>query len=296
MHSARRTFCLALLALAASTGLLTGGAIASDPSYGSNTEVGNYLEVNGINLYYEVYGEGEPLVLIHGSGQSIADMAHQIRHFSTDYRVVVADSRAHGRSGMTNEQMTYKIMAQDWVALINHLKLPPVRLVGWSDGGNISLEIARTHPNSVDRVAVMGANLSPDRSAVQSWAVDWVLDFSQEIDAKIAAGDTEQNWQALQQQFYLLRELPDMSLEELASIEAPVLVMAGDQDIIRGEHTLLIYQTLPRAHLAIFPGETHFTPATDPALFNATVERFMSRAYERPESKDFILGDSGENH
>lgn len=296
MHSARRTFCLALLALAASTGLLTGGAIASDPSYGSNTEVGNYLEVNGINLYYEVYGEGEPLVLIHGSGQSIADMAHQIRHFSTDYRVVVADSRAHGRSGMTNEQMTYKIMAQDWVALINHLKLPPVRLVGWSDGGNISLEIARTHPNSVDRVAVMGANLSPDRSAVQSWAVDWVLDFSQEIDTKIAAGDTEQNWQALQQQFYLLRELPDMSLEELASIEAPVLIMAGDQDIIRGEHTLLIYQTLPRAHLAIFPGETHFTPATDPALFNATVERFMSRAYERPESKDFILGDSGENH
>ena len=296
MHSARRTFCLALLALAASTGLLTGGAIASDPSYGSNTEVGNYLEVNGINLYYEVYGEGEPLVLIHGSGQSIADMAHQIRHFSTDYRVVVADSRAHGRSGMTNEQMTYKIMAQDWVALINHLELPPVRLLGWSDGGNISLEIARTHPSSVDRVAVMGANLSPDRSAVHSWAVDWVLGFSQEIDAKIAAGDTEQNWQALKQQFYLLRELPDMSLEELASIEAPVLVMAGDQDIIRGEHTLLIYQTLPRAHLAIFPGETHFTPATDPALFNATVERFMSRAYERPESKDFILGDSGENH
>jgi len=176
------------------------------------------------------------------------------------------------------------------------LKLPPVRLVGWSDGGNISLEIASTHPSSVDRVAVMGANLSPDRSAVHSWAVDWVLGFSQEIDAKIAAGDTEQNWQALKQQFYLLRELPDMSLEELASIEAPVLVMAGDQDIIRGEHTLLIYQTLPRAHLAIFPGETHFTPATDPALFNATVERFMSRAYERPESKDFILGDTGENH
>ena len=177
MYSALRTISLALLALAANTGLLAGGAIASDPSYGSNTEVGNYLKVNGINLYYEVYGEGEPLVLIHGSGQSIDDMAHQIGHFSTDYQVVVADSRAHGRSGMTDDQMTYKIMAQDWVALINHLKLPPVRLVGWSDGGNISLEIARTHPNSVDRVAVMGANLSPDRSAVHSWAVDWVLVF-----------------------------------------------------------------------------------------------------------------------
>lgn len=296
MYSALRTFCLSTLVFAASTVLLAGGATASDPTYGSNTEIGDYLEVNGINLYYEVYGQGEPLVLIHGSGQSIADMAHQISHFSLNYQVVVADSRGHGRSGMTDEQMTYKIMAEDWVALINHLQLRPVRLVGWSDGGNISLEIARTHPNSVDRVAVMGANLSPDRSAVHDWAVDWVLGFSQEIDAKLAAGDTEQNWKALAQQFYLLRELPDMSLTELGSIEAPVLVMAGDKDIIRGEHTLLIYQTLPRAHLAIFPGETHFTPATDPALFNATVERFMRRAYQRPESKDFILGDTGENH
>ncbi len=172
MYSALRTISLALLALAANAGLLAGGAIASDPSYGANTEAGNYLKVNGINLYYEVYGEGEPLVLIHGSGQSIADMAHQIRHFSTDYQVVVADSRAHGRSGMADEQMTYKIMAQDWVALINHLKLPPVRLVGWSDGGNISLEIASTHPSSVDRVAVMGANLSPDRSACLLYTSD----------------------------------------------------------------------------------------------------------------------------
>jgi pimeloyl-ACP methyl ester carboxylesterase len=69
-----------------------------------------------------------------------------------------------------------------------------VRLVGWSDGGNISLEIARTYPDSVDRLAVMGANLSPDRSAVHGWAVDWVTDFSQEIDRQIAAGNSDQNW------------------------------------------------------------------------------------------------------
>jgi pimeloyl-ACP methyl ester carboxylesterase len=87
-----------------------------------------------------------------------------------------------------------------------------------------------------------------------------------------------------------------MSLAELASIEAPVLVMAGDKDIIREEHTVLIYQTLTKAHLAIFPGETHFTPATDPDLFNATVERFMEGTYHRPESKAFIFGDSGESH
>ena len=93
------------------------------------------------------------------------------------------------------------------------------------------------------------------------------------------------------QQFYLLRELPDMTLEELSTIQAPVLVMAGDRDIIREEPTLLMYQTLPNTHLAIFPGETHFTPATDPELFNRTVDRFMGQPFTRPDSKTFIFGD-----
>jgi len=296
MGSARQIFMLAIAVYAVTAALLTTTATAASPNYGNNAEAGEYLAINGIKLYYEIYGEGEPLVIIHGSGQSISDMSAQINHFAPHYQVIVADSRAHGRSSMTEEQMTYRLMASDWLGLINHLELPPVRLIGWSDGGNISLEIAHSYPDSVDRLAVMGANLSPDRSAVHGWAVDWVMEFSQEIDRQIAAENTDQNWAALKQQFYLLRELPDMTLAELASIEAPVLVMAGDKDIIRDEHTVLMYQTLPKAHLAIFPGETHFTPATDPELFNATVERFMSRPYHRPESKDFILGESGESH
>lgn len=296
MSIARRLFHLALFVATINASLVGVAAAASAPDYGSNTETGGFFAVNGIEMYYEIYGAGEPLVLIHGSGQSIADMSAQISHFSKNYQVLVADSRAHGRSGITEEQMTYKTMASDWVGLINHLQLPPVRLIGWSDGGNISLEIARAYPENVDRLAVMGANLSPDKSAVHSWAVDWVMDFSKEIDRQIAAGNTDQNWAALKQHFYLLRELPDMSLAELASIEAPVLVMAGDRDIIREEHTVLMYQTLPKAHLAIFPGETHFTPATDPILFNTTVQRFMEQPYSRPESKDFIFGDPGETH
>jgi pimeloyl-ACP methyl ester carboxylesterase len=294
MSIASRFFNLALFVAIFNASLVGNTAAASAPDYGRNTETGGFFAVNGIEMYYEIYGTGEPVVLIHGSGQSIADMSAQISHFSKNYQVIVADSRAHGRSGITEEQMTYKTMASDWVGLINHLQLPPVRLIGWSDGGNISLEIARAYPDNVDRLAVMGANLSPDKSAVHSWAVDWVMDFSKEIDRQLAAGNTDQNWAALKQHFYLLRELPDMSLAELASIEAPVLVMAGDKDIIREEHTVLMYQTLPRAHLAIFPGETHFTPATDPILFNTTVQRFMEQPYSRPESKDFIFGSPGE--
>ena len=270
-------------------GFFTPMVAAQD--YGSNESRGGFVEVNGISMYYELYGEGPPLVLIHGSGQSIADMAAQIDGFRDQYQIIVADSRAHGKSGMTEQQMTYRQMASDWAGLIAALTTEPARVIGWSDGGNIALELARAHSELIDRVAVMGANLAPDESAVYPWAVNWVLEESANIEKQLADGDTSQNWAALKQQFYLLRELPDMTLEELSTIQAPVLVMAGDRDIIREEHTLLIYQTLPNAHLAIFPGETHFTPATDPELFNRTVDRFMDQPFTRPDSKTFIFGD-----
>lgn len=263
-------------------------ALSAD--YGENVSAGGYISTNGIEMYYEVYGEGDPLVIIHGSGQSIKDMSHQIDGFKDRYQVIVADSRAHGKSAMAETQMTYRQMATDWAGLISALTEKPVRIIGWSDGGNISLELARAYPSLINRLAVMGANLAPGEMAVYPWAAEWVLRESANIETQIAAGDSSQNWQALRQQFYLLRELPDMTLEELSTIQAPVLVMAGDRDIIREEHSLLIYQTLPNAHLAIFPGETHFTPSTDPELFNRTVARFMSQPYARPDSKTVILG------
>ena len=82
--------------------------------YGTNEAAGGFVKVSDISMYYEVYGEGPPLVLIHGSGQSIVDMAAQIDGFRDQYQIIVADSRAHGKSGMTEQQMTYRQMATDW--------------------------------------------------------------------------------------------------------------------------------------------------------------------------------------
>lgn len=259
-------------------------------AYGDNPEAGGYADVNGISMYYEVYGEGEPLALIHGSGQSIEAMKHQIEHFSKTYRVIVADSRAHGKSGLGEGTLTYAQMAEDWLALFDRLGAEKTSVIGWSDGGNISLMMAIHHPGKVDKLAIMGANLQPDTSAVQPWAVEWVAVESKKIDEKLAAGDDSANWAALKQQFGLLREQPDISLEQLAGVSSPVLVMAGDKDVIRGEHTLLMFQTLPKAHLAIFPGETHFTPDANPALFNSTVENFLGEPYSRPDTRDIMLG------
>jgi pimeloyl-ACP methyl ester carboxylesterase len=256
--------------------------------YGENSAQGGYADINGIKMYYEVYGEGEPIVLIHGSGQSIEAMKHQIDYFSGKYRVIVADSRGHGKSGLGEGPLNYRQMADDWAALISHLGVGKVRLVGWSDGGNIGLLLAIRYPQKIEKLAIMGANLQPDKSAVHPWAMEWVARQSKHVDEMLAAGDTTENWSLLKQHLTLLRELPNISLAELGTISSPVLVMAGDRDIIREEHTVLMYQNLQNAHLAIFPGETHFIPGTNPALFNATVDRFMGRPFARPDSRDMM--------
>ncbi|MEP1472500.1 MAG: alpha/beta hydrolase [Halieaceae bacterium] len=274
------------------SGLTSQVFAESDASgYGSNPDRGGYADINGIKMYYEVYGEGEPMALIHGSGQDISAMSNQIEYFSDKYQVVVADSRAHGKSGLGEGELTYIQMADDWADLFRHLKLSPVKVVGWSDGGNIGLRMAVDHPEVIGKVATMGANLQPDESAVQPWAVAWVKEASAEVDTMLKAGDTSQNWQVQAEHLRLLREQPDMSLEELASIKVPVLVMAGDSDVIRDEHTVLMYQNIEQAHLAIFPGQTHFTPESDPVLFNSTVDKFMSNPYSRPTTKAIMMGE-----
>lgn len=280
--------CGLLLSLVLTSAVARGGEAV--PPYGENSAAGGYAQINGIKMYYEVYGQGKPLALIHGSGQSIAAMKPQIEYFSRNYKVVVADSRAHGKSGLGEGTLTYGQMASDWIALFDQLELGKTSVIGWSDGGNISLTMGIHHADKIDKLAIMGANLQPDASAVHPWAREWVAVESKKIDETLAAGDTSANWAALQQQFGLLREQPDISLEELATINAPVLVMAGDKDVIRGEHTLLMFQTLPKAHLAIFPGGTHFVPETDPELFNSTVEKFLAQPYSRPDTRDIMLG------
>ncbi|MFT6955998.1 MAG: pimeloyl-ACP methyl ester carboxylesterase [Halieaceae bacterium] len=261
-------------------------------AYGNNLDAGDYFETNGIKMYYEVYGAGEPMVLIHGSGQDIAAMHNQIEHFAKSYKVLVADSRAHGKSGLGEGDLTYLQMADDWAALIQHLRMGPANIVGWSDGGNIGLRMAVDHPKVVAKLATMGANLQPDESAVEPWAVAFVIEASAQVDAMIADSDTSQNWKVQAEHLRLLREQPDMSLAELASIEIPVLIMAGDKDVIRAEHSVLMFQHLPKAHLAIFPGDTHFTPELTPTLFNSTVDKFMLEPYARPDTKDIMLGDA----
>lgn len=141
------------------------------------------------------------------------------------------------------------------------------------------------HPDSGDQMAIMGANLNPGGDAVYEWAPNFVREMLEGVQARIDEGDTTEDWHRIAQVMRLLLEQPNIKPEELKTIQSPVLVMAGDQDVIREEHTVLIFQNLPKAHLCFFPGSTHFVAVQQPKLFNRTVEKFLNKPFTRPDSK-----------
>lgn len=176
-------------------------------------------------------------------------------------------------------------MASDLAELLNELNTDSTFVVGWSDGGILGLLMAIHYPKKVKKMAVMGANLQPDTSAVYQSAIREVKEWDLQIDAKIKAHDKSKNWATLKALNKLLLEQPDISFKDLREISCPVLVMAGDRDFIREEHTIKIFQNLLKSQLCIFPGQTHYVPVTNALLFNETVYQFLTVQFKMPTSK-----------
>ncbi|RZK51127.1 MAG: alpha/beta fold hydrolase, partial [Hymenobacter sp.] len=135
-------------------------------AYGDNRRAGHYQLANGVKLYYEIYGQGPPLLLLHGNGESINSFRYQIADFARQYQVIAVDTRDHGKSAATKGALTYDLFAQDMVALLDALRVPAAHLVGWSDGGNTGLSMALHHPARVKSLVTMGANIYADTTAL----------------------------------------------------------------------------------------------------------------------------------
>jgi pimeloyl-ACP methyl ester carboxylesterase len=270
--------------------VLVGGGAASaaaqpaDIAYGSNPAAGNTFVFNGVRFYYEIYGEGVPVLLIHGNGESIGSFKGQIGGLASHHRVIAMDSRGQGKSELGTAALTYEQMAEDTNALLNHLRLRQVKVLGWSDGGIIGLLLTIHHPDKVGMLAVMGANLQPD--AGYPWAVDGIVRMRARITAQLASSKNPKPLQLQLQLLDLVGNQPHIPLTDLATITVPTLVMAADRDVVRDEHTLSMFHAIPKSQLAIFPGATHMIPAQDPARFNRTVLDFFDKPFAMPDTKD----------
>jgi pimeloyl-ACP methyl ester carboxylesterase len=244
--------------------------------YGNNPAAGKYYDIRGFKMYCEVYGEGQPFLIIHGNGGSINNFVYQIPYFSQKYKVIIADSRAQGKSKDDGDSLSYEMMADDYAALLTAMKIDSAFVLGWSDGGINGLLLAIRHPEKVSRLAITGANLVPDTTAVPQEVWDLVAPEYNSLKNKPSLSANEKG------QFKLLQLLvsqPHIPLGDLNRIKIPTLVIGGDHDVIRPSHTLLIFQNIPNADLWILPNSGHSTPIVYKDDFNKQVGNFFSIPY-----------------
>jgi pimeloyl-ACP methyl ester carboxylesterase len=243
--------------------------------YGKNTKVGKFVKLRGFNMYYETYGKGEPLLIIHGNGGSINNFLYQIPYFSKNYKVILADSRAQGKSVDAGDSLSYEMMADDLNALLDTMHLDSCYVIGWSDGGINGLLLAIRHPKKAKKLAVTGANLWPDTTAVDPYVYNWAMHYN---DTLSKMEQTPQVKNALKLA-HLLSYEPHITIEQLHSIQCPTLVIGGDHDVLLPKHTLLIAESIPRSYLWIIPNSGHSTPIHYKDQFNETVGEFFKQPY-----------------
>jgi pimeloyl-ACP methyl ester carboxylesterase len=250
--------------------------------YGNNSTAGKYYNIRGFNMYCEVYGTGKPLLIIHGNGGSINNFVYQIPYFSQQYKVIIADSRAQGKSADNSDSLSYEMMADDYATLLDSMHVDSAYVIGWSDGGINALLLAIRHPEKVAKMAITGANLRPDNTAVYQEVWDMVTPAYTSLKQKSNLTPKEK---ASFKLLGLLCEQPHIPLTALQTIKVPALVMGGDHDVIKIEHTLQIFQNIPNAYLWILPNAGHSTPVVYADEFNKKVDNFFSSPYR------FIKGE-----
>lgn len=272
--------------------LLWTGAAADVP-----TGTQGYYEVHGAKLYVEKFGQGPPIVFLHGGLMFFDNSFARQRDYFAAYRTVIGiDQRSHGHSPDGDWKLSYRLMADDTAAIITRLGLGPVDIVGISDGGDIALLLARDHPDLVRRVVISGANLRSgltpqqaqeqhdlpaDALAARLKRIEDTVPRSFHPDYDRVSPDGPGHWNTLlRKDYFMWMEPVVIAPADLKKIRAPVLVMAGDRDLISLEETIEIYRGLPRAQLMIVPGCNHGTFLHRPALVNLAVREFL----DPPES------------
>jgi pimeloyl-ACP methyl ester carboxylesterase len=248
-------------------------------TYGKNEAAGKYYNIRGFKMYCEIYGQGEPLLIIHGNGGSINNFLKQIPYFSKKYKVIIADSRAQGKSVDKTDSLSYEMMADDYAELLTTLKVDSANVIGWSDGGINGLLLAIRHPEKVKKLAVTGANLRPDTTAVYPEILNMFMPgYKMAKNKKATFTQEEKDSYKLMN---LLMDEPHIPLTDLHKIAAPTLVICGDNEVIKVEHSVEIYRNITKAYLWILPNAGHSTPVVYGDEFNDTVDRFFSYPYRK---------------
>ena len=281
----RRYAAVALVSLAGFAAVLCATLLSSDNSVGrwghfyawkafsGKAHGGRRIDVGDANLYYETFGAGSPVLVLHSGLGSLEGMSNQIRALAKSHFVVAVDSRGHGRSTGANAPLSYSLMSNDMMKVLDHLRLDRVDVVGWSDGGVIGLDLAMRHPERVRRLVAIGANYDVDGLMEDALPVGYVPRMP--FRYWLLAPDPS-HWPALYREVATMwRTQPHYTLVELSHITAPTLVMAGQHDIVKREHTDQLAKAIPGSRESIIAGATHSVTIDKPDIVDQEIIDFL---------------------
>ena len=239
-----------------------------------------FAQVNGIKLWHAIFGQGDPVVFLHGGLANADYWGLQVPACARHYQVITMDSRGHGRSTRDGRPFGYDLMADDVIALLDHLKIQRTAIVGWSDGAILGLDLAIRYPNRVSRVFAFAANTDPsgvigdvDKNPTFAAFIDRAgheyaklsptpADYTAFVAAISKMWETQPNWTSTQ----------------FAAIKTPILVVDGDHDeAIKRPHTEQIAAQIRTAGLLMLPQTSHFSFLQDPDQFTWHVLHFLAQ-------------------
>ncbi|AXA40676.1 Alpha/beta hydrolase family protein [Rhizobium leguminosarum] len=236
-------------------------------------------EVNDIKMYYAEYGEGDPILFIHGGLGNAEVWGHQVADFAKDHLVIVADSRGHGRSTRSQQPFGYDLMTSDYVALLDYLKIDKVTLVGWSDGGIIGIDMAMKHPEKLTRVIAQAANVTTDgvkADFMDNKTFNDYINVAGEQYRKLSP--TPNEYDAFVKQISKMwATQPAWTAADLGKISVPVTLAIGDHDeAVKLDHTEMMAKQIPGAKLVILKDVSHFAMLQDPSAYDGMIRGAMA--------------------
>lgn len=244
--------------------------------------MGQYVELPGVRTWYEVDGEGDPLLLLHGGFCTNETWEPQRRDFTAKYQVFLPERRAHGHTPDVAGPLSYDDMAKDTIDFIDRVVGEPAHLVGWSDGGIVALLVAVARPDLVRKLVVIGAIYEPSSEIPEmAGMLDHITPHDPDLDMfrvayEAKSPDGAEHWGVTVQKLVdMYRIEPNISLDNLAQITAPTLVLIGDDDMSNLEHTAALYRTIPNSELAVVPGTSHALLMEKPKLVNRIILDFL---------------------
>jgi pimeloyl-ACP methyl ester carboxylesterase len=233
-----------------------------------------YADINGLKMYYEVYGTGKPIVLLHGSYMSIPlNWSHIIPIMAKDRKVIVTELQGHGRTRDISREFSYEGMADDVSALLKHLKTDSADILGYSMGGGVAFQVAVRHPEQVRRLVVLSGTYKhdgwwPDVEAMYSTFTSDMFKGTPIQKQYDSLGNDPARFPEYVKKVISIDLKPYDWSKEVKNIKAPIFMAIGDADGIRYEHALELFRAkgggkmgdiygLPQSRLAILPGTTH---------------------------------------